>query len=248
MVCDVRIATQGRSAVKSRKDKGRIEGPFIPILISTRKSAAWRAMSPYAREVYHTLRSRYSFDARNNGRIYVSTRDAAEETGFNKDTIARALRELEYYGFIVMTEPGCLGVEGRGKAPHWRLTELGYMLEPPTRDFINWDGAIFQEQKSPKYYLRKKQNPVRSRRTACPVLSDIPVSGPIGQVADELSRPVGHTNKLACPVSADISRVNHSPAFEAVVCPPVDPTSAADLAGVIVTEDTLSGLWSGAKH
>src|SRR5215469_3557695 len=146
--------------MKPRKDKGRIEGPFIPILIGTRKSPAWRALSPYAREVYHSLRSRYSLDARNNGRIYVSTRDGAEETGFDVKTVARSLRELKHYGFIVMTEAGCLGVEGKGKAPHWRLTELGYMREPPTRDFLIWNGELFYEQKSLRYYTRKKQNPV----------------------------------------------------------------------------------------
>jgi hypothetical protein len=103
--------------MKPRKDKGRIEGPFIPMLIGTRKSEAWRAMSAYAREVYITLKSRYGLDAKNNGRIYLSTRDGAEETGFNDKTVARSLRELQHYGFIVMTEPGCLGVNGWGQSP-----------------------------------------------------------------------------------------------------------------------------------
>src|SRR5262249_61495795 len=138
--------------MKPRKEKGRIEGPFVPVLIETWKSAAWRAASPYARLLYIALKSRYSFDARNNGRIYLSTRDAADETGFDKKTVARGFRELSHYGFIVMTERGCLGVEGRGKAPHWRLTELGYMREPPTKDFLRWNGELFDEQKSPKYY------------------------------------------------------------------------------------------------
>jgi hypothetical protein len=110
--------------MKSRKDKGRIEGPFVPVLIETMKSAAWRAMSSYARMVYIALKSRYSHKAHNNGRIYISTRDGMELTGFDKKTVGRALRELQHYGFIVMTEAGCLGVEGRGKAPHWRLTTL----------------------------------------------------------------------------------------------------------------------------
>ena len=34
-----------------------------------------------------------------------------------------ALRPFQHYGFIVMTDPGGLGVEGKGKAPHFRLTE-----------------------------------------------------------------------------------------------------------------------------
>jgi DNA-binding HxlR family transcriptional regulator len=78
----------------------------------------------------------------------LSARDGAEDTGFSKNAISRALRELQHYGFIVMTKGGCLGVEGKGVAPHWRLTELSYMLDPPTRDFLKWDGEMFQTPKA----------------------------------------------------------------------------------------------------
>ena len=138
--------------MKPRKDKGRIEGPFVPVLIETMKSAAWRAMSAYARVVYIALKSRYSFDARNNGRIYISTRDGKELTGFDKKTVGRALRELQHYGFIVMTEPGSLGIDGKGKAPRWRLTELpapggrnGSTTMLPTKDYLRWNGAKFRD-------------------------------------------------------------------------------------------------------
>src|SRR5215469_18265005 len=182
-----RAGKQARGVMKPRKDKGRIEGPFVPMLIDTMGSPAWKATSAYARVVYMALRSRYGHKIRNNGRIYLSTRDGAEETGFHKDTIVRSLRELSHYGFIVMTEPGCLGVNGRGKAPHWRLTELGYMHDPPTRDFLKWDGELFHEQKSPRYYTRKKQNPVLQDRTDCPTAPDIPVSYSTGQLPDKVS-------------------------------------------------------------
>jgi hypothetical protein len=207
--------------MKPRKDKGRIEGPFIPMLISTRKSPAWRALSPYAREVYMTLKSRYGFDVRNNGRIYLSTRDGAEETGFNDKTIARCLRELQHYGFIVMTEPGCLGVKGKGKAPHWRLTELGYMREPPTRDFLKWDGEMFQEQKSPAYYKRQehclaklragqKQNPAPITGAECTDQRRIPVHQGAEQLPDKVHQGAVHINDSACTTDRHISRVNHS--------------------------------------
>ena len=215
------------------KDKGRIEGPFVPMLIPTMESAAWKAMSPYARVVYYALKTRYGHKIRNNGRIYLSTRDGAEETGFHKDTIVRSLRELQHYGFIVMTEPGCLGVNGRGKAPHWRLTELGYMHEPPTKDFLKWDGELFYEQKSSKYYTRKKQNPVLQERTVCPTAPDIPVSYRTGQLPDKVSYNAGHINGTACPTAPDISRINHSavqsdaPAGVVFQLPAVRPDSRA---------------------
>jgi hypothetical protein len=50
--------------MKDRRDKGRIEGPFVPWLVETSACAAWRAMSPYARVVYMALKSRYSFHPR----------------------------------------------------------------------------------------------------------------------------------------------------------------------------------------
>ena len=45
-----------------------------------------------------------------------------------------------------MTQAGCLGSEGTGKAPHWRLTECGYMKDEPTRDFMRWDGTVFRDE------------------------------------------------------------------------------------------------------
>jgi hypothetical protein len=37
--------------------------------------------------------------------------------------------------------------------------EIGYMTDPPTRDFLHWNGEVFQ--------AFKKQNPV-PKRTGCP--------------------------------------------------------------------------------
>jgi hypothetical protein len=148
-------------------------------------------------------------------------------------TTVASLRELQHYGFIVMTESGCLGVNGRGKAPHWRLTELGYMHEPPTKDFLKWDGELFYEQKSPKYYTRKKQNPVLQERTVCPTAPDIPVSYRTGQLPDKVSYNAGHINGTACPTAPDISRINHSavqsdaPAGVVFQLPAVRPDSRA---------------------
>jgi len=70
---------------------------------------------------------------RNNGRLFLSQRDAQEEMGCGvRDSISRWYRELQHYGFIVMTNAGGLGVDGKGKAPHWRLTELGPVVATAT--------------------------------------------------------------------------------------------------------------------
>ena len=95
---------------------------------------AWRALSHGARSLYVALKRRHRLDTNNNGKIFLSQRQAEIELGSNRDYVARWFRELEYYGFIVMTRPGSLGLEGKGKAPHWRLTELGYKNDPPSRE------------------------------------------------------------------------------------------------------------------
>ncbi len=137
---------------RKAKDKGRIGGPFVPLLIHTIDTPAWRIMSHGAKALYIALRRRYSPNTHNNGRIFLSTRDAANEINSHRDRITRWFRELQHCGFIVMTNPGCLGVDGKGKAPHWRLTELGSyvggILEPPTRDFLRWNGEPFEDQKN----------------------------------------------------------------------------------------------------
>jgi len=129
----------------SKLDKREKLTPFVPLLKDTMGSAAWRAMSPQARIVYIALKARYNIKDHNNGRLFLSHRDAMEETGIaSKHVIARCFKELIHYGFIVQTQGGCLGFDGRGKAPHWRLTELGMRHDPPTRDFLHWDGDLFQ--------------------------------------------------------------------------------------------------------
>ena len=136
---------------KHNNDKGKLP-PFVPLLKETLDCPAWRAMSHGARSLYVALKRRYNRDIHNNGRIYLAQRTAAEEIGSDTNQVTRWFRELKHYGFIVMISGGCLGVDGKGQAPRWRLTELGYMKDPPARDFMRWKpGNIF---------TGKKQNPV----------------------------------------------------------------------------------------
>jgi hypothetical protein len=130
-----------------KSDKGRL-APFVPLLKETLQAAAWKAMSHGARSLYVALRARYSQNAHNNGRIYLPQRIAAEEIGSDIKQVGRWFRELQHFGFVVMTDPGCLGVDGKGRAPKWRLTELGYMKDAPTRDFTRWNGEPLSIKKT----------------------------------------------------------------------------------------------------
>jgi hypothetical protein len=165
--------------MKSR-DKGRLP-PFISVVKSTIDTPAWRALSHGARSLYIALRRRYNTNLQ--GGVYLSTRAGVQELGSHshRDNVRRWFLELQYYGFIVMIRPGHLGVNGRGKAPHWRLTESQYLGEKPTRDFDRWNGTPFQKKKRPKNYT-KKQNP------GPPVRSTVDHSS--GPVLDHPSGPL----------------------------------------------------------
>jgi hypothetical protein len=144
----------------SKHQKGRLP-PFVALIKETLDAPAWRAMSHGARSLYTALKRRYNSTMHNNGRLYISQRIAAQEIGSSFEQIARWFRELQYFGFIVQTKGGSLGVDGKGKAPHWRLTEVGYMRDPPTRDFMKWGGVPFEDHVRPR---RKKQIPVTENR------------------------------------------------------------------------------------
>jgi hypothetical protein len=85
----------------------------------------------------------YNSKAQNS--VFLSERDGMKELGVGShNTVRRWLRELEHYGFIVKVRGHHLGVEGVGKAAHYRLTDCGYAGQVPTYDFQSWDGVLFE--------------------------------------------------------------------------------------------------------
>ena len=135
---------------------------FFMVMRVVVDSQAWRNMSMGARVLYLSLKRRYWKDRHNNGRIFISQRDAAKELGRSTTQITRWFRELQHYGFIVQTQRGSLGTDGVGRAPHWRLTEVGYHKELPTRDFLRWDGTPFRDTATPA-----RKPGVKSRMVFC---------------------------------------------------------------------------------
>jgi hypothetical protein len=144
--------------MRRRRDKGRLP-PFVALLKDTLASPAWKEMSHGARSLYAALKARYSSTLHNNGRIYLSQRAAKREIGSSTNQIARWFRELQHFGFIVQTKGGCLGVNGKGTAPRWRLTECGHQNDPPARDFMRWSGQAFSDSER---VTRKKRTGKKS--------------------------------------------------------------------------------------
>jgi hypothetical protein len=131
-----------------KKNSAHNNGPFVMLFIELLDAPAWRALSHGAKVLYIALRRRYNATIDNNGKIYLPQRTAEKELHSHRDQIARWFRELEHYGFVVLTSKGHLGVHGLGRAPCWRLTELPYKNEPPTKDFLAWNGVPFGSQKT----------------------------------------------------------------------------------------------------
>jgi DNA-binding transcriptional MocR family regulator len=120
---------------------------YLKLHLDILDAPAWRAMSAGARLLYIALRRRHNSKHNNNGDIFISQREAAKELNLSRPTVAKSFQELEHYGFIVMTSAACLGVDGKGKAPHWRLTELDTATGPATMDFKRWNGISFKRQR-----------------------------------------------------------------------------------------------------
>ena len=128
----------------SKKDKGRIGGQFVPLLHEMMDCPAYLEMSHGARCLYHSLKRRHP---RGHNRAYLSYRMARRELRASFNKVNEWYAELQHYGFIVLAVHGSLGVDGKGKAPHWRLTELGHVAgsgtEFPTKEYLagmEWEG------------------------------------------------------------------------------------------------------------
>jgi len=107
--------------------KGRTEPVehFAKLTRALMETPAWRTLSTTAMALYPWLRLEWHGPQNNNnGRIRLSVRQAAKKLGVSNDTAARAFRDLQGKGFLVVTEPAHLGVEGAAKSPTFELTEL----------------------------------------------------------------------------------------------------------------------------
>jgi hypothetical protein len=100
--------------MKTRKTKNK--QPYTSLINETSDTAAWRALSHGARVLYAALKREYNpgIQARWNGRIFLSLRDAGGADGIERGQIARWYRELQYYGFIGWCTR-CLGLRARAR-------------------------------------------------------------------------------------------------------------------------------------
>lgn len=119
--------------------KGRSKGatqPFVQVLKPTLRESAWMALPFGARCLYIALKARWN--GHNNGELYLGVREGAKELGASKASIERWFHALVEHGFIRKTRGAFLGLNGNAQATRWRLTEVGYMNQQPTKDYQHW--------------------------------------------------------------------------------------------------------------
>jgi len=80
-----------------------------------------------------------AYDGRNNGRIGLSVRQAAERCNIAKDTASRAFKDLEERGFVDCVTRGAFSRKSM-HATEWRLTwwPCDVAGELPSKRFLNW--------------------------------------------------------------------------------------------------------------
>jgi hypothetical protein len=188
------------------------EGAYTALPKAITRSAAWRAMSFGARLLHIEFRGWLRNDRLNNGHLFLSCRSAANAMGASRTRVTGWYAENEHFGFLRKTAEGFLGSDGRGIAAKYRFTDLAYGTHPPTRDYEKWEGQPFVY--TPRRPDRKKQNPVRKKRTPRPQKADIQ-QGLNGSAVCPQKEDIGKT--LGCPQKADTSRVPFPPAGRAKV-------------------------------
>ncbi len=99
------------------KGKRSDDGQYVPLPYAMIKSPAWRSLSGPAVKLWLELHTRYN--GNNNGKVFLSMNEAAENLGLGKATVQRAFGDLQNKGFLVLEQEGNWY---HRRAHEWRLT------------------------------------------------------------------------------------------------------------------------------
>ena len=144
---------------------------FTKWIASEKSLPSWRALSFSARETYHHLRIRCVAESKklinNNGEIFRSPRDLAEDMGCTAKVAMKSLADLEAKGWIICTKLPELGCHGQGKTALFRLTMLqtgdAKKVIQATREAVSWEEGsdyevIAYPKHKPKGYIGNSRN------------------------------------------------------------------------------------------
>ena len=124
---------------KKKIFKGEPRGKFARLPLTVIDTPSWRALSSTAQALFPWLLMEFKGEKyNNNGKISLSVRQAAERMGVAKDTAAKAFRELQAKGFIVVKKGASLGVEGHGKCPEYEITFIATLQKEASKLYLDW--------------------------------------------------------------------------------------------------------------
>ena len=125
-----------------KRQLGSPKGKFTTLNLYVVQSPAWRAVRTTSHSLFILLCLEWGGPKyNNNGKITLSVRQAAERMGVSRDTAAKAFRELQAKGFIVVTKGGSLGVTGHGKCPEYEITCIQMPHREKSNLFLNWESG-----------------------------------------------------------------------------------------------------------
>jgi hypothetical protein len=121
-------------------------------------SAAYLALTCSARCLLVELLKLYN--GKNNGKIALGMREAANRLGCRKDSVPLRFDELIAKGFIGLATAGWFSNKGR-HASEWIVTCADHDGQPATRDYLTWNGQDFDTPKrKPKASGWAKRKPI----------------------------------------------------------------------------------------
>lgn len=155
----------GGSYKKGKKGAGR----HVQLPEWLQVTEAWSGLKPQPRALYIELKRR--FNGRNNGRIVLSYRDAAEAINVHRNSVGAYFAALEKRGLIAMTQRHYLGPSGIGQASLWALQELPTVDGAPAQmGFKKWREK--QQPRTKTVHARHSSCDTDTERNKCAIGTD----------------------------------------------------------------------------
>lgn len=120
---------------------------YVKMIQKVMRHPAFIALSGNAKALYPHIKM-YAFGS-NNGKVRFTVAEAARVLGVSMNTANKAFHDLQAKGFLVLTDFGMLGVEGKRCSPTYAVTEFPIPPEVvPRMSFLTWTpGKDFQVQR-----------------------------------------------------------------------------------------------------
>jgi hypothetical protein len=129
----------------SRRRKTSIDGQFVAHRLAMIESDAWRALTLPARRVLDRLEIEHAHHGGMENGALICTFDDFARAGVRRQSVARAIRDLEKLGFIEVTQRGRRAAGEFYLPSRYRLTYLHTKTGGPTDEWRRVSGQIVAE-------------------------------------------------------------------------------------------------------